>query len=58
MIFAAFTSALSAPYGIEPWPGVPFTRSRRHATPFSPTCTLTLSWPPCVLTVPPFSVNR
>ena len=25
--------------GIEPWPGVPRTRSRRQATPFSPTVT-------------------
>ena len=25
------------PYGIDPWPGVPRTRSRRQATPFSPT---------------------
>ena len=25
--------------GIEPWPGVPWTRSRRQATPFSPTVT-------------------
>ena len=32
---AAFTSALSAPNGTDPWPGVPRTRRRRHATPFS-----------------------
>jgi hypothetical protein len=34
---AALTSALSEPYGIDPWPGVPRSRNRRHATPFSPT---------------------
>ena len=39
--WAAFTRALSEPYGIEPWPGVPFTWIRRQATPFSPTCTVT-----------------
>ena len=37
---AAVTSALSLRNGIEPWPGVPWTRSRRQATPFSPTVTL------------------
>ena len=47
-ISAALTSALSAPNGIEPWPGVPVTRSRRHAMPFSPTLTVTWRWP-CVV---------
>ena len=41
---------------IEPWAGVPWTRSRRHAAPFSPTVTTTLA-PAGPLTVqPPDSV--
>ena len=40
-IWAALTSALSAPNGIEPCPGVPLTRSLRHAIPFSPMLTVT-----------------
>ena len=43
---AALTSALSMRNGIEPWPGVPRTRSRRHATPFSPTVTPMRRLPP------------
>ncbi len=39
-------------YGIDPCPGVPWTRSRRQATPFSPTCTVTFSSSPCAVTVP------
>ena len=42
MISADVISALSAPYGIEPWPGVPWTRRRRQARPFS--ATLTVTW--------------
>ena len=47
---AAVTRALSEPYGIEPWPGVPWTRRRRQAMPFSATLTAmrrTPSWPTC-----------
>ena len=56
-IAAALISALSAPYGRDPCPGVPLTRSRRQATPFSPTFMVTVgrfSEPPWR---PPFSVN-
>ena len=53
---AAFTSALSAPNGAEPCPGVPRTRSRRHITPFSATVIVTF-WPAWVsMTSPPDSV--
>ncbi len=34
-ISAAFTSALSVRYGMEPWPGVPPIVRRRQARPFS-----------------------
>ena len=46
------------PYGIDPCPGVPLTRSRRHASPFSPTLTVTRrtpSWP--TVDHPPISVS-
>ena len=36
---AAVTSALSVRNGMEPWPGVPRTTSRRALPPFSPTVT-------------------
>jgi hypothetical protein len=39
-------SALSDPYGIEPWAGVPCTRRRRQAMPFSATFTVMWRVPP------------
>ena len=55
-ILAAVTSALSVRNGREPWPGVPWTTSRRQLPPFSPTVTFSL-WPDLVgIGTPPLSV--
>ena len=55
---AALTSALSMRNGIEPWPGVPRTRSRRQATPFSPTVTPIVGASAEPSWRPPLSVSR
>ena len=55
---AALTSALSMRNGIEPWPGVPRTRSRRQATPFSPTVTPIAGASGLPSCRPPLSVSR
>ena len=51
-------SALSMRNGIEPWPGVPRTRSRRQATPFSPTVTPIGGASGLPVCRPPLSVSR
>ena len=54
---AAFTTALSAPNGVDPWLGVPVTTMSTTAPPFSPVTTSTFV--PCApsLTMPPTSVS-
>ena len=54
---AAVSSALSAPNGIDPWPGVPRTTNRRQAKPFSATFISTWRPPARPDTSPPFSVS-
>ena len=53
---AAVTSALSVRNGIEPWPGVPRTTSRRQLTPFSPTVTGSFGPDLVGIGTPPLSV--
>ena len=56
---AAFTRALSDLYGIDPWPGVPRTRSRVHCEPFSAVMIGSFGAPaPSGNRAPPNSVTR
>jgi hypothetical protein len=54
----AFTRALSALYGIEPCPGVPFTRRRVHCEPFSAVMIGSFAPLPIGNRAPPNSVTR
>ena len=58
MISEAFTSALSDLNGIEPCPGVPFTRRRVHCAPFSAVMIGSFAPFPIGKRAPPNSVTR